>query len=217
MCAYRSPKMYNVITAIWAIFFIIAVLGCIPYGIWIILTAIKKRWQKLSLQIAIPVATYILLLVFAYFGESYIKAQYDRNIYDSDGNLGDPIYEHHPERSFNGDGSSISIYDLPPKIRSRFENPDSKLLEDFPKRPDYRDDWKVMRWREAPIDEEFNQYTNFALFGASNYSSDIKKALSRKGTYYAFFYYDHGENPGNIDFFIVDLVGGRIYSINVNT
>ena len=131
--------------------------------------------------------------------------------------MGTPVFEHDSDRAFNGDGTSISIYELPPEIRSRFEAPDKKLLTEFPKRPHYRNDWSVVTWKEAPLNEEYNQYLDFALFAASGHSEEIREALSRKGTYYAFFHYDHGDHPGNVDFFIIDLVRNRLYSINVNT
>jgi hypothetical protein len=45
----------------------------------------------------------------------------------------------------------------------------------------------------------------------------MSRALRVEGALYAFFKFDHREHPGNIDFFLVDLEGGRLYEINHNT
>jgi hypothetical protein len=45
----------------------------------------------------------------------------------------------------------------------------------------------------------------------------IREALSRKGTFYSSFYSRKGDFAGDIDFFLVDLKGGRLYTINHNT
>ena len=113
--------------------------------------------------------------------------------------------------------TAFFVMSVSPEVRTRFESSDSKLLSEFPKRPHYRDHWSVVRWKEAPFNPDYEGYLDFALYAASGHESDIKEALSRKGTYYAFFHSDHGSSPGNIDFFIVDLVEDRLYVINVNT
>jgi len=151
-------------------------------------------------------------------------SEYLSGLYDTNVTLGSALYEYDSPRAFNGDGYSISIYELPANIRSRFESADERLLTEFPKRPSYRDRWNSQHWREAPFDTKFEKYLDFALSrydedrtGLSSQFQAIREALSRKRTYYAFFTYDHGDHPGNIDLFIVDLEGGRLYSINHNT
>lgn len=210
-------NMYVLVTAVWCISILVVLIGIIPYAIWVARTAVKRRWKKFGLQLAIPIVASILLIGLTRLALSIADDHYLQDLYDTEVDLGLAIFEHNSTRSFNGDGDSISVYHLPNKIRSRFESVDKRLLTDFPKLPSYRDNWKVRPWREAPFDEADKQYLDFALFGASGKSKEICKALSRKGTYYAFFYYNHGDHPGNIDFFIVDLVEGRLYSINVNT
>jgi hypothetical protein len=209
--------MHTLLTTLLGISFLMVLLGCIPYGIWLIRTVFKKQWKKLGLQIGVPIIWFALLLGATKIFDSYAHDQYFNDLYDVDVNLGSPVFESDSDRSFNGDGCSISIYELPSEIRARFESPDKNLLSEFPKRPHYRNNWSVKTWKEAPFNEEFEQYLDFALCGASGRSSEIREVLSRKGTYYAFFHSDHGDNVGNIDFFIVDLVGGLLYSINVNT
>jgi len=53
--------------------------------------------------------------------------------------------------------------------------------------------------------------------GLSGYFDDIRSALQSKRTFYSFFKYDHGDHPGNIDMFIIDLERGRVYEIYLTT
>ena len=149
--------------------------------------------------------------------DSAYDDQYVLDIYDSETDLDEPLYKYTPERSFNGDGVSLYIFELPVSIRQRFENSDSRLISDFPKRPYYRDDWSTVSWREAPLSKEHKMYFDFALHASSSHAEELRESLSRAGTFYSFFHYDHGDHPSNVDFFIVDLEAGRIYEINVNT
>lgn len=212
-------------TAVWGIAFLITLIGFIPYGILMIYTAVKKRWKRLVLQGAIPMVAFLLLTGISSIVNAGAYERYLEGLYDTKVHLPDPIFEYDSERSFNGDGYSISVYELPATIRARFESADERLISEFPRHPSYRDHWSFERWRRSPFDEKFNKYLEFAL---SSYDSDqadglsehfrlIRKALTGDGAYYAFFYSSHGDYPGNIDLFIVDLEGNRLYSINHNT
>lgn len=175
--------------------------------------------------VAVPAVVFIGLWSM----DSVIRAKehlkYLANLYDTDVALGPALYEYDSPRAFNGDGYSLSVHELPAKVRTRFQSADKRLLSEFPKRPDYRDHWTSRPWSEAPFDPSLEKYLEFALSsydserasGLSSQFQAIREALSRKGAYYAFFAYDHGDYPGNIDLFIVDLKEGRLYSINHNT
>jgi hypothetical protein len=217
--------MSDIVIAIWVIAFLVALLGCIPYGIWMIYTAVKKRWKRLTLQVAVPLSAFLVLMGISWIVNELAHERYLEGLCDTKVDLGRPIFEYDSERAFNGDGYSISVYELPSSIRARFEAADDRLLSDFPKHPSYRDHWSFERWRRSPFDEKFQKYLDFAL---SSYDSDrasglseqfesIRNALSGDGAYYAFFYYSHGDYPGDIDLFIVDLKGNRLYFINHNT
>ena len=217
--------MYDILTAIQGIVFLITILGCIPYGIWIIYSLIKKRWRRVVIQVAIPVAVYAFLAGISALCSSRIHADYLTGLYDAKVELGPAIFEYDSDRSFNGDGYSFSAYDLPTKIRKRFESADDRLLTEDPRHPSYRNHWQFEHWREAPFDDRFKEHLDFALSsydsgkapGLSLHFEAIRKALGRKGTYYALFYYKSDSYIGDIDLFIVDLVEGRLYSINHNT
>lgn len=207
----------QLVTSIWGWSIILAILGCIPYTIWVARTAIKKRWKKVGFLVGAPAAYFAVLVGITALANSGASDRYFRDTYDAEGNFTDPVYQYASQRSFNGDGASLYVFDLPEQVRLRFEKKDSRLLTEFPKRPHYRSHWNVATWREAPFDTSLEKYLDFALYASSEHSQEIRAALSRKGTFYSFFHYDHGSSPGNIDFFIVDLIGGRVYEINVNT
>jgi hypothetical protein len=207
----------QIVTSIWGWSILAVILGCIPYIIWVTRTAIKKRWKKVGIQVGAPVVYFAALAGITALANSGASDRYFRDTYDAEAKLPEPVLKYTPKRSFNGDGASLYIFDLPDQVRRRFEKQDSRLLKDFPKRPHYRSDWKAVSWREAPFDTTLGKYLEFALCASSGHSQEIREALSRKGTFYSFFHFDHGSSPGNIDFFIVDLIRGRIYEINVNT
>ncbi len=220
-----NANMSHMVTAIWGIAFVVTLFGCIPYGIWVIYTAVKKRWKRVGLQVGIPLAALVLLLGVSAIVNTGAEQRYLDGLFDTKVMLADPIFEFDSERAFNGDGYSISVHELPAAIRTRFEAADERLLTDFPKHPGYRNHWSFERWRRTPFDEKFSKYVDFALRsfdtdrarGLSEQFESIRKALSSDGAYYAFFYYSHGDHIGDIDLFIVDLAGNRLYLINHNT
>jgi hypothetical protein len=217
--------MNDIVTAIGGIVLLITILGCIPYGIWLIYSLAKRKWKRVGFQIAIPLAVYACLAGASAISGSKAHAEYLVGLYDTEVVLGPAIFEYNSDRAFNGDGYSISVYDLPTKLRKRFESADNRLLNEYPKHPSYRNHWQFEHWREAPFDEKFMEHLNFALSsydsgkasGLTSCFEAIRKALARKGTFYALFYYKPGGYIGDIDFFVVDLVEGRLYSINHNT
>ena len=217
--------MHDIVTAIGGILLLITILGCIPYGIWIIYSIFKKKWKRVGFQIAIPVAVYVVLAGLSTLSSSKAHAEYLDGLYDAQVELGSPIFEYDSDRSFNGDGYSFSVYELPAKIRKRFESVDDRLLTEYPKHPSYRNHWQFEPWRQAPFDDKFKEYLDFALSsydegnasGLTKHFAAIRSALQRKGTFYAFFYNRPSGHVGDVDFFIVDLIEGRLYSINHNT
>lgn len=217
--------MRVVVSVIWAIAFLVTLVGCIPYLIWMIRTGVKRRWKRLGFQLGVPMVIFSLLAAVSAVVKAYEYKQYLDGLYDTNVDLGTPVFEYHSARSFNGDGYSISVYEVPSSIRTRFDSADERLLTEFPKHPSYRDHWNFEPWHEAPFDTKFEAYLDFAL---SRYDADrapglagqfeaIRLSLQRQGTYYAFFHHFAGDYPGDIDLFIVDLVGGRVYLINHNT
>src|SRR5690606_3416921 len=134
--------------------------------------------------------------------------RYFAGLYDTEVHLSDPIFEHNSDRSLHGDGYSISVHKLPSSIRKRFASADEKLFAEFPERPNYRNNWNIERWRQSPMDEQFQDHLDFALTSTGYNTEDsselrkhfetIRAALKREGTFYAFFY---SGQVSNIDFF----------------
>jgi hypothetical protein len=148
--------------------------------------------------------------------------EYLRGLYDADVTLEDALYRYDSPRAFNGDGYSIAVHELPPEIRSRFEASDERLLSQFPMRPDYRHKWETQHWQAGPITSDFKNHIDFALMGSKGDPGlpgafhAVREALAREQTFYAFFFKTPGGLLQNIDLFVVDLKGGRLYVINQN-
>lgn len=204
---------------------VIAALAAIPYGIWAIITASRKQWRKLAWQLGLPVA-YFAVLGVADEIATRIESRRDlQGYFDAKVVLPGASFEYDTERDFKGDGYSLAIYPLPPAIRERFRGLDESLRTGFPIRPQVRQHWRSLRWREAPSGADFAPYLKFALTtGDSNEDrqlfgvfQDLRAALARRGTYYAALVYDHEETPGNIDLFVIDTLHSRLYLINHNT
>lgn len=210
----------------WAITTAIFLLGAIPYLVWLGLAVYRRQWRKVRKGVMVPACIYVLITsvaVIAGYWEQ--RTHYDR-IFATPCRLEDPLYNYDSARAFNGDGYSISVYRLPDTVRKRFERADAEPLSAFPQRSSLdRDDWDAEPWRRGPVDARFERYVWFALSSYDQTNNRelmdvfaaIRTALAGPDAYYAFFKYDHGDYPGNIDFFLVDLKAGRIYIINNNT
>ena len=217
--------MTSLLRDLQTVLLITAVVGCVPYGVWILTTVGKKRWKKAGRQVAVPFAAFLALWgLSAAFGMR-VFPDYYANLYDTDVTLATPTYEFNSGRSGLGDGYSISVYELPDEIRSRFKKPDERLLTKFPRRPFYCLDWEYERWMEAPYNTDHKEFVDFALSdlfarreeGLPEQLEALRSALRRKGTYYSFFAYSPRGGVGDIYFYVVDLVDSRLYLINQNT
>lgn len=217
--------MDKVIMLIWLVSIGIAVLGGIPYLIWMVVTGLKKRWKKLIIQIISPISFFLVLFIGSDLANRAGYKSYIRDVYDADPNLDNLIYEYDSDRSFQGDGYTIEVYKISNTLKDRFKKPDQTLFDHYPKLPSYRSGWSRQRWVEAPFPQSLEMYLDFALssYDARNetgmifHHSNIRHALKSKNTYYAFFHKDFNGNPSNIDLFVVDLEKGFVYEINHNT
>lgn len=217
--------MISMVIAIWSIVFLITLLGFIPYGILMIYTSVKHQWKLLGLQVAIPLAAFLLLGGISWIIYTCEYGRYMEELYDTKVDIGSPIFEYEHIGGVNGDGYSISVYELPSSVRFRFEAADERLLSDFPRHPSYRDHWSLEPWRRSPFDQKFGEYLDFALSAddegnaseLTNHLNAIRSALKMEGSFYAFFYNRTSGYLGDVDFFIVDLIGGRLYFLNQST
>jgi hypothetical protein len=136
-------------------------------------------------------------------------------------NLPAPIYNYESERNFLGDGYSLTVYPLPKVIKDRFQKADKLLLTQYPKFPEYGEDWRTVKWHQSPIDSKYKSYLSFAILsaenaqGMKNHLQAINSSLSRSGSFYSFVY-RYPNSLGDIDFFVIDLQQDKIYHINSN-
>jgi len=201
------------------------VVGGIPFLIIFVKTCRAKDWRKLKRVIAYPAIGVVVLLGLGRFTDHLAYRRDLEGIYDTKVAMPRAIFEYDSERGFQGDGYSFAVYPLPDSIRKRFEEAGHRPFRGAPELPSSRDHWKAQPWREAPFDPVWVVHLDFALSRLDAgkeprlepHFANLRTALGRKRTWYAFFYHDHGDYPGNIDFFAVDLESGRLYQINHNT
>jgi hypothetical protein len=208
---------------ILAVTFTIVIMGFIPYVIAFIISIAKKRWKLFWCFLAFPIIAFFILDAVLTKLSSKYYTEFLSGICDTkEVTWGNRLYEYRSSFDFQGDGFFIAVYELPAKIRNRFESADKRLLTQFPKCPESRNKWSIEHWQEAPLDKNFEEYINFAIYGESSpeispelfvYLKAIRKSLARKRTYYAFAYYNPGNTIHNIKLYIVDLEGGRLYAI----
>jgi hypothetical protein len=195
---------------------LIAAVVIVPYSFWIVFAVVQKRWRQVVVLLALLVLLFFGLLTSTSILNGKAHSEYLTGLFDAQIRLGSTIYEYSSQRSFTGDGYSLSVYEIPKVVRARFDAADEQLLTEHPKLPSYRSHWNAERWREAPLAEAFQKYLEFAL---SHYDStrapelkvhfsSIREAVSRDRVFYSFFHHDHGSRPANIDLFILDLAGG---------
>lgn len=217
--------MTNLLTAFLGICFVLAVLGAIPFGIWMFINSRRKNWKLVGIQAAVAVGVAAFLWGGTAFLSARVYAEFLVQVYDTKTSLGRAEFSYEPSRELSGKGYSLSVYKLPPEIRARFEKADDRLLKEFPKLPPVREGWTTQNWRQGPPDSQFQPHIEFALDSTNGERAPelklqeeaIRKALASSRTYYSSFYLDQENRPKNIDLFIVDLEGDQLYVINRNT
>ncbi len=136
-------------------------------------------------------------------------------------NDGKLVYIDESERSFNGDGYSIWIYEIDEKTAKYFKNPNDEFFSKYPN-TELRSNWKSEFWKKTPFDQKEQQFFNFAHSSLDKLKFELEDLLIEKGNYYAYEYYMHNfsdENIfiGNIDFYIICPNRKIIVKINHNT
>lgn len=202
----------------------------VPVAIISIRFLLRKQWKRAVKLCAVFGAAALTLWGGEYLLYRIDHALYLSKIFDTNVGFGRPIYEYDSPRSFHGDGYSITVYQLPDSIRSRFASFDETLESDFPKKQGYRKDWHTQHWKVGPIPKEDLKYMRFACGFYSggkppaklkNSVREFREALKSDPVYYSFFYSrlsdDKHDYWGDIDFFMIDPKTSRVYIINHNT
>jgi len=195
----------------------------IPWLIWAILAAVKKRWRRLAWLGSVPLAWLALTWSLRELGW-WINIG---NLYSVHASLGASLFHFEtPPDHFHGDGYSIVIYRLPPAIRERFLHADASLLDEYPKPPAIREKWLASRWHATPSEVQHAPYLDFTTYlpaylrqlpAAEEKLENLRQTLQRPGSYYACFYKGTPDELTNVDLFVIDLPGGLLYQINQNT
>jgi hypothetical protein len=139
------------------------------------------------------------------------------------------VYVHNSERYFNGDGYSMTVFELDETIANKFTNPTSDFFTDYPIKDNDRKDWLAVQWKKSPINDNEKLFLDFA-FGEfipkdkieakqlQDQFDYIDKIMHSKECYYAYNYKMHGEEiVGDIDFFIIVPKDKKLIIINHNT
>jgi len=136
-----------------------------------------------------------------------------------------PVYRYESARSFNGDGYSISVYELTSEMAHYFSAPPSDFFAKYPKNPTNRSEWHVGNWRTGPPRENEQNFVRFA-FGEHSTKEQprleqvfetIRRSLAKSTTLYAYCHHYPSEGIGDIDFFVIDPQERRFYIIQKNT
>lgn len=212
---------------LWVGVIILLFVVCIPlgvYGYWLWRAIREKKRRRVIVLGLTPIVAVLAFKLGFVWWDKYEEAKYWEGLFSVSTKMADPIFSYHSERAFNGDGYSIEVFALPDVVAKRFLALDGALTKDFPKRPDYRSHWKTFPWRRAPFDVRLNEYLEFAEMGGRGLPgvdvqiARIRTALAHSSTYYAIFYNRPDKGYlGDVDFFLVDLEAGLVYTINFNT
>lgn len=131
--------------------------------------------------------------------------------------LGEPIFEWHSDRAFNGDGHSIEVFELSPKQIDYFQNPVSDFYTKFPL-DKLRKGWITKKWRKTPLNKEDETAYNFAVPYEISSHFNLNEIINENNNFYAYQCKMHTEEIiGNIDFYIISPERKLIVLINHNT
>lgn len=184
---------------------------------WFISTIYYKKWRLVAFQIILPVVCLGFLSI-------YLELRFVNRIFGRSQFIGRPIYEFHSDRSLNGDGFSLEVNKLPEDLKKHFFQLSQADLKKIPEKAEYLDKWGTCSWAKTPFDEKNKKYLDFVLSDYGDRSKPfqeniqrVKDALAAPGNFHSFFYLDHGERPGNVDLFVIDVKNDFIFFLNLNT
>lgn len=217
------------------IFLIFILLQVILYPC-IIFTIGARLYRKEYTQLKRPFIGLCLLILFSGFtfelipGSKYFWAPFDAlhslsytdDLFGKSFVMGEPVQKDYSKRSFQGDGASVEVYRLNPKLIEYFNNPDSAFFTKYPE-SSLREDWESSSWKKTPILDIDKKAFGFASYATDSISIDLEEILNEKGSYYAYQCNLHNgsleRDPqfGNIDFYIISLERKVCVLINVNT
>jgi len=149
-------------------------------------------------------------------------------LFGSSIDFGEPRFTFATTRSFNGDGYTLDVLAVNPTNKDLLQNLLAGKLSEYPKKPDYREEWQATHWRRTPARATERVYIDFAAASydpdnlqLEHYLREFSTELATRGSYYAYFYLLHKSskdiNIGNIDFFLYCPRKSLLFIINHNT
>ncbi len=125
------------------------------------------------------------------------------------------------KRHFNGDGSSVIIYQLNENISKHLAQPDSTFFTDYPRKGN-RDDWGLVNWTKTPLKQDHEYAFEFASYAENKSEFNLEELLHEQGNYYAFKYLkvmNLGDEAliMNVDFYLISPQRNILIAVNANT
>jgi hypothetical protein len=188
-----------------------------------------KRSRRYRRCVAFSVLIVALLWMGLFVGltpgaSAYARYRYSRELFGRGfAALGTLRHSYHSLRAFNGDGYSIAVFTTSDTLTRWATSPPTNFGTTYPALPSVRSHWSVVHWRATPVGPGERKFLEFALMEHAN-SKDLdaaKKLLERlanePGHYFACYYYMHGQEVGNVDFFLLSPTNRVFISVNHNT
>ena len=192
-----------------------------PYIIWMIYTALKKRWSSLRKQILLPILILTPIFIASHIIDNIRYNNFLKQVFGTEIKIGHSKFSYHTPMTFNGDGYDFKVYEMPESVREIFVTSGKTQLVNLPAN---RPEWEKVHWREAPLDPQFKKYVDFALPNLANmpdtldkFYNDVLTALNCEHAYYSFYIKEHDYGIGNVALFIADMQNGKLYLIHFNT
>lgn len=125
--------------------------------------------------------------------------------------LGYPRIAYNSERGlFNGDGSSIEVYDIPDSLIAFINDPAHDFLASFPKKPEYLTDWKQVHWKQtATLSAQDLEAMSYSILVSGSkkevqVAQDLLQAsITEPGNYIAYCYNMNGSEIWDVDFYLI--------------
>ena len=206
----------------------------VPFILWALwmFWAYKKKKKPLfyfQLVILVLAVGYLSFSLGLFPGsQSYYSKKYTAELTGQEFLLDKLEYSYDSDRSFNGDGYSIAVYNIDDDISKLFINPDPQFFVNYPAKNDSRKDWSLSKWKKTPVSDKDQKFIDFALSpispqdkkeseGIKKQFELIRKMLKDDGHYYSYLYKINGSMIGNVDFYILSVKDKKIIFINHNT
>jgi hypothetical protein len=174
--------------------------------------------------IIVSIIVLILILFYVYENNSVKQGIFSLNY-----RIKKEIFKDDSERDFHGSGFSIIVDSVSDQDINYFTNAPKDFYKYYPKKSFHSEEFKVHTWEKTPIDPKDTSAINFALILSKNdsdsyvfknrnivlkYLGIIKSKLKESDNLYCYTFRNHPNKLYGVDFYLIDLKGHLIYSVN---